>query len=173
MISSLFKCLDRQINSQRKAEESGEGSRSWLKGWQSALELGFPDFSGSSSELGTSQCVTRIWSEYLLFICSGLGVNIDRAPGGGSLDDLCLLSVPELSRAEQLLGSEVQWSQRGTELSYSGILSFPQQLRRWAESSGGEAWRAQSAEVSPHPKFSLATSISDNNAYKLKIPKDF
>lgn len=89
------------------------------------------------------------------------------------LDDLCLLSVPELSRAEQLLGSEVQWGQRGTELSYSGILSFPQQLRRWAESSGGEAWRAQFAEVSPHPKFSLATSISDNNAYKLKIPKDF
>lgn len=65
------------------------------------------------------------------------------------------------------------WGQRGTELSYSGILSFPQQLRRWVESSGGKAWRAQSTEVSPHPKFSLATSISDNNAYKLKIPKDF
>lgn len=89
------------------------------------------------------------------------------------MDDLCLLRVPELSRAEQLLGSEVLWGQGGTELSYSGILSFPQQLMIWVESSGGEAWRAQSTELFPHPRFSLAIPISENNTYKLKIPKYF
>lgn len=52
------------------------------------------------------------------------------------MDDLCLLRVPELSRAEQLLGSEVLWGQGGTELSYSGIF-FPTA----ADDMGREQWR--------------------------------
>lgn len=159
MISSLFKCLDRQINSQRKAEGSGEGSRSWLKGWQSdwnvsegcasALELGF---LVTSVAVPVNSGLHSVWQGLDQSTCFSFAVDGLTLTGPleeDDLDDLCLLRVPELSRAEQLLGSEVLWGQRGTELSCSGIWCFPQQQLIWEESSGGEAWRAQSTEVSP------------------------
>ena len=95
MISSLFKCLDRQINSERNSREWREKSMDLQRtGYHSALELAFTVTSASGN---TSQCVTMTENKTPAFKCSGLEVNLEDVSGRSKAWVLLHSLVPEPS----------------------------------------------------------------------------